>query len=907
MKKKFGVLILTVILVFAPLTNSNNLTLKNNVYALDLTETEYIQEANEFIEVSFGISNYYPPTSANGYNLRVAESVEYGGVYLVYGTPEDVPDNDMNGGQYRYWGYTNKGEKFPNPDCPPDSTAPSGYRTDWLTPWDIISGRVIPAYRWYSEPSPFDAEFSKGDLVDLHRELQERDDINLTDIFYVIVPPTRYSWGLVVAYHLDSSRRQWYTTSLVKPYDLRDENIFITGSDIPTSGTGGSAVNVTVNVLSTFSSGDGAVPCELTVKNINTGAVVVQQNSTVNFSSEKNQVFTSSFTMPSDGAAEVTFAINKNGTSPPEGYLDDNTVTENVSLTQTRTLRGDYTIEYNVLRKYVSFDLYEGFNASNVRTGNLILRRGEWYESPTGRLVITNDNPAFHHTVCDPGCGCPCGTTGNCTCSRSCYNYFAADRRYPISEDSPEQDSYTVNTDNSFGDETLDVNPKIYGSFRRTDYGDKPTATTAVYKPNGELAKSGEISAKWVQQFNAGYRWWVRTDTGGFWRYGRARLDLDNISRTTDVVCKVYNGAARLTAPVFENEIENNEDDSNTKNLLWASTPLDVDVIRNMYYENNSGRLYNMTHANGQYVRKFIEQNQADLTWNIESGNSVSNELRDDRNAAKARNYNVDAAEKAVFASDTIHAAKEYPIRSGYFFNPAGTYTFTLNTQIYKNTNAETREHKDLVNAVINSFRYESNMVYVNPDTKQAVDISNNALSAAGSDIAGRTAYIGYAGNDLVPVTVETEFNVEDVEELAHRYPTLDEDTAYNSAVGEDITDLRFQAVLEGYAGSDTDDSRSGYRYTEYVKDGEHMYKISESTTVTITVNPDNQKLYTHAQMKNADYKVRAYIDSVNLNALTAEQLRGLSVSNGTGTLQGINVLDEIDIQVVGSAYDDRR
>jgi len=78
-------------------------------------------------------------------------------------------------------------------------------------------------------------------------------------------------------------------------------------------------------------------------------------------------------------------------------------------------------------------------------------------------------------------------------------------------------------------------------------------------------------------------------------------------------------------------------------------------------------------------------------------------------------------------------------------------------------------------------------------------------------------------------------------------------------------TDPRLLAILEGYSESGTQSSRDNYKYREYIEDGQTMYKITETTRVTIRVNPHNVRLYTHPNMPDGKYVVRAYIDNINL------------------------------------------
>ena len=70
-----------------------------------------------------------------------------------------------------------------------------------------------------------------------------------------------------------------------------------------------------------------------------------------------------------------------------------------------------------------------------------------------------------------------------------------------------------------------------------------------------------------------------------------------------------------------------------------------------------------------------------------------------------------------------------------------------------------------------------------------------------------------------------------------------------------------------------------------------------------IKVNPDNKKVYTHAQMKNGDYKISVYIANVFMNEIKDDVTNG---HLGGNTLSWVE-LDAMEIKVVGSMYDDIR
>ena len=88
------------------------------------------------------------------------------------------------------------------------------------------------------------------------------------------------------------------------------------------------------------------------------------------------------------------------------------------------------------------------------------------------------------------------------------------------------------------------------------------------------------------------------------------------------------------------------------------------------------------------------------------------------------------------------------------------------------------------------------------------------------------------------------------------------------------------------------------------------MYKITETTTVTITVAPGAGRLYTHAMMSNGNHYARALTTDIDLglfvSGMEEYQLNNLRAADDSGKLYGY-VLDLINVTVVGSIYDDTR
>ncbi|AUG59094.1 hypothetical protein [Acetivibrio saccincola] len=107
----------------------------------------------------------------------------------------------------------------------------------------------------------------------------------------------------------------------------------------------------------------------------------------------------------------------------------------------------------------------------------------------------------------------------------------------------------------------------------------------------------------------------------------------------------------------------------------------------------------------------------------------------------------------------------------------------------------------------------------------------------------------------------------------------------------------------KGYSESGTLDSRDNFKYREYVKEGQSMYKITETTEITIKVNKDNINFYTHAHMPDGEYYIRVWMADINLASNNFTSIN--NAYNSLGTLKGIVPLDEIIITVKGSMHDD--
>ena len=272
-----------------------------------------------------------------------------------------------------------------------------------------------------------------------------------------------------------------------------------------------------------------------------------------------------------------------------------------------------------------------------------------------------------------------------------------------------------------------------------------------------------------------------------------------------------------------------------------------------------NGKEYGWTPVDGKYQRTFKQQNSGDIQIKINSPMEI--EYMQAREAARQGINRKDLYDKAVFPTDIDLQRFDYPIKSGYYFNPAGKYSFTVETVTYKPVPSDTQEHKDIVNAVINSFNYETDLMYIN-DYREAVNIKGELLPERGSTFSTRPGRltardnIGINGIELVTVL--------DRNSDESRY-TKKVEEIYHEHISGGNTHEYWKMVMEGYEESNTLSSRDNYKYREYVKPGQKMYKITETTEVDIIINKDNINTFTHAHMPDGEYYIRVWMDNIDL------------------------------------------
>ncbi|MCL2635000.1 MAG: hypothetical protein FWD34_10890 [Oscillospiraceae bacterium] len=216
---------------------------------------------------------------------------------------------------------------------------------------------------------------------------------------------------------------------------------------------------------------------------------------------------------------------------------------------------------------------------------------------------------------------------------------------------------------------------------------------------------------------------------------------------------------------------------------------------------------------------------------------------------------------RAVFASDKkyrdVPDTDYYVARSGYYFNPTGTYTFAVTTvTTIRPGQFFYMHHTSAVEEIIDAFRLESEMIY----TEFTSDLWGNITTRA-VNIDGTAA--PKSGSVYKPsLGVVTREN-----------PSPFFDIDYNTDYTRDVREIRTVS----------------WRGTEIIR-----YIVTEVSVVTITINPSNTKVYTYVNMANDDFMVRAYIDTRNYHGYGRRYME-------------LWFFDEITVKIIGSMYDDVR
>ena len=880
--KKYIVYVLSIILLFS--------TTFIKVQADTISKEELINRLNTDMASLYKLANYYKDSIdgkvLNTYYKNQVRSGDPIYAYIpAYGEEHGGKDTVLN--EREFLGYTKTNQSVPNPQYGWDIGWDKVRIAKWSikNPWETLGYAssqftnkevsvpgvgenaleqaiqlgvdMVYGGKRYSQIKAKDCNISvSGDPI-VHT-VGEKPDGDWIDYVHIVIPPTETTWGQGRIYKENGN----YMGIPIAAFELIGPNLSVTLECAQAEGAGvrnDDVVKASAIVKSTFDENVGTT-YKWTVKGDTTGALyqnktesackftgygegASQGSATIpSKGSEFDAVFDLEFIMPREPVT-ISFEINPSK-DPEESIYTDNKVSKNISWIRYDIATADYTLYYDELTKELEHELAGGGIPGSVKSPSQSLWR--WDGNLTGGLNVDiedNDGALSGAKVKD-------------------------DTNPPVDEAA----------------ESVTRSPIIQGVIKREEYGDfyLPNLSNPVRKMvvsyKGDVERNYEYhtshsvyccenedgSSHYVTCNNCSTYYGSGTQSGIF------QPGEDRISITT----QVYNGRENMphvAARDFKKEIDDNTHTSLAKTIWWESDEYHMLVQRWMKHVFlTEPEEYEA--IQGQYERIFTQQNKATVEWGISK--SMSSIYEEDLNSAKRKSTNKSDYPHVPFATDRdLQRQYKYPFKSGYYFNPAGEYTLTIRTEIYKDEAKETQEHKALVDEVLQSFKYGSNMTYVDEGSqyqlKLEIDDPEATTAAEGLlDIQRDYTYV-------------TEYEVPyspDAAGFTHTY---------------------FKEILEGYEESNTQDSKDDYKYREYIQEGQYICKVVEETTVTITVNPDNEKCYTFGGMKNGKYYMTAWLNDVDVSSIT--NVPGM-------TLKGVNTekqLDEIALQVHGSMYDD--
>jgi hypothetical protein len=193
---------------------------------------------------------------------------------VVYGSPKDVPNNDVKEGQYRYLGYTDSGGLFPNHSFPEDATGENRITRRNLIrhPWEQPDQYQTRTYRpsqpeWWYESSREDIAAQLSQVIDKYygtEKSPQGDFVNLNnganwaEWFYDYATfsqsSTAFSPGIITEMHQSFvTGAFWYDTFLLAPKFRPFGDLWIDPEYLVlTNPKAGEATDVQVKVHSSF-------------------------------------------------------------------------------------------------------------------------------------------------------------------------------------------------------------------------------------------------------------------------------------------------------------------------------------------------------------------------------------------------------------------------------------------------------------------------------------------------------------------------------------------------------------------------------------------------------------------------------------------------------------------------------
>lgn len=685
---------------------------------LPKTPEEVIKYINQDMDTIYGRPNYYPLKIGNR-NLRkdlLQKSIDSNrnNFEIVYGEPHYWLEHSN---MYAYSGYTKSGEDVSTEDAPWYAGWSGKQIQDFnmiYRPWDNDKMKKLFPSNDFDDYINNESEylkdsngtFEKSIIDGLNRDYagkkyaefiynnqnstlqgSEVYTMNATpskggqwiDYVHVLQPPTYLSWGSGRIYIQGSSGNITYLGISIAPFILQKNDLSPHFETMPSGAVAGQEITVGIRLRSSFASEkttDYAWKITSNGKEIPVkyhghastlaGKIKLAANTADN-------ILYATFTMP-DGDVNIRFNLNSQK-SPKEALYGNNELYGWINkVTAMPTAKGSFDLDYNVLSKKVNFGLANGAEIKAVLQPPY--SDFKWSGNATGALEVTNNTDTI-------------------------YRYFQVEKN-PI-----------VNDEAS----TIVRKPDIIASLQRPDFGDDPVNgkwynNPAPYTPNqksGNISFQGTVSRNFTRDYqecstskNAEGK--EVESCQSFTASGTTSAPFTPGLDVKTIRTYIYNGLEKIAPKLYKNSIDKNKADSLIRKLLWTSEPYNYNVIRWMAHEDENGKLKDWTKVKGKYERIFTQQASADIGWKVE--NSMAKIYKKARDTAKKMLNNKSDYDTAVFATDKQLQGYDYPIKSGYYFNPAGTYTFTLETVTYKDTDKDTKDHKELVEELTNYFRF---------------------------------------------------------------------------------------------------------------------------------------------------------------------------------------------------------
>lgn len=344
-----------------------------------------------------------------------------------------------------------------------------------------------------------------------------------------------------------------------------------------------------------------------------------------------------------------------------------------------------------------------------------------------------------------------------------------------------------------------------------------------------------------------------------------------------------FNGS-KMPLQSFGGQIGSYEDNKHRqakRTLVWEGDRYNIPVKRFMRYVDEKDKTTDIVEEDGYggNTRIFQHIDRAEVTYTVNT--SLNEHFQSDREKARnnPNNHKMETFYHAPFATDGNLQGYNYPIKSGYFYAPYGVYEVKVRTTIYKEGDGKTQKHKDIVDQIKESF---------------SPTISLPTMKANGDAIIG----LGGTKYDELPIRVDNDYFLEEEYKLPYsngpasvgQYLGGSESTLLQG------TDPLYKKILQGWNSSGSSEYWNTYNYREYIQSA-NIYKITEETILTFTLNPSKQRYYIVPQTKNGNYNFTIGFKPFDNGYVTV----GSTIQS-----KPVTKLDDMTFTIVGSMYDDQ-